>query len=127
MSTAIRDPGVMARWRDFRVEAWRGIDPTLMAVDPAADGPFAVGAASFRPPGEIPAWTWTSGNPAPDGSAELGGSVRIDRSPSATLAWVAITGIGPDGRRYIVTGPSFESTAFSGTVWDWLTAVIEGR
>lgn len=109
------------------MEAWRGIDPTLMAVDPAADGPFAVGAASFRPPGEIPWWWWTSGNPAPDGSAELGGSVRIDRSPSVTLAWVAITGIGPDGRRYIVTGPSFESTAFSGTVWDWLTAVIEGR
>jgi hypothetical protein len=44
-----------------------------------------------------------------------------------TLAWVAITGVGPDGRRYIISGPSFESTAFNGTAWDWLTAVIEGR
>ena len=132
MSTVIRDPTILAGWRDLRVEAWRGtgevgIDPTLIALDPAADGPFAVGPVGFRPPGEIPIWTWSSGNAIPPGSAELGGSVRIDRSPSVTLAWVAITGIGPDGRRYIVTGPSFESTAFSGTVWDWLTAVIEGR
>jgi hypothetical protein len=132
MSTVIHDPGVMAGWRDLRMEAWRGtgpvgFDPRLMAVDPAAPGPFAVGPASVRPPGEIPAWTWSNGNPGSDGSTELGGSVRIDRSPSVKLAWLAITGIGPDGRRYIISGPSFDSTAFNGTGWDWLTAVIEGR
>jgi hypothetical protein len=131
MSTVLRDPGVVAGWRDLRMEAWRGtgaagIDPRLTAVDPAADGPFAVGPASFGPPEALPAWTWSSLDP-PEGSTGLSGSVRIDRSPSVSLAWLAITGIGTDGRRYIISGPFFESTAFHGTAWDWLTAVVEGR
>jgi len=132
IGTAIRDPAVLAGWRDLRVEAWRGtgavgIDPSLMALDPAARGPFAVGPAGFETPGQIPPWTWSSGDALTDGSVRLSGSVRIDRSPNVTLAWVAITGLGPDGRRYIISGPSFDSTAFNGTAWDWLTAVIEGR
>lgn len=60
-------------------------------------------------------------------SLQLSGSVTIDRSPSVTLAWVAITGVAPDGRRYLINGPSHESTAFNGTAMDWLTAVIAGR
>ena len=133
ISTVIRDPAVMAGWRDLRVEAWRGIgkdgvDPAVVPVlDPAARGPFAVGPAGFEPPGQAPFGTWSSGNAVPDGSVQLSGSVRIDRSPGVTLAWLAITGVGPDGRRYIINGPSFQSTAFNGTAWDWLTAVIEGR
>jgi hypothetical protein len=63
----------------------------------------------------------------PYGSVRLSGSVRVDRSPNVTLAWVAITGVGPDGRRYIINGPSFDSTSFNGTAWDWLAAVIAGR
>jgi hypothetical protein len=59
IGTAIRDPVVLAGWRDLRVEAWRGtgavgIDPSLMALDPAARGPFAVGPAGFETPGQIP-------------------------------------------------------------------------
>jgi hypothetical protein len=133
ISTVVRDPAVMAGWRDLRVEAWRGIskdgvDPTVVPVlDPAARGPFAVGPAGFEPPGQFPFGTWSSSNAVPDGSLQLSGSVTIDRSPSVTLAWLAITGVGPDGRRYIINGPSFESTAFNGTAWDWLRAVIEGR
>jgi hypothetical protein len=86
-----------------------------------------VGSPGFEPPGQTPFGTWSSSNAVPDGSVQLDGSVRIDRSPSVALAWLAITGVGPDGRRYIINGPSFESTAFNGTAWDWLTAVIEGR
>jgi hypothetical protein len=132
IGTAIRDPAVLAGWRDLRVEAWRGtgavgIDPSLMALDPAARGPFAVGPAGFEAPGQIPPWTWSSGDALPDGSVRLSGSVRIDRSPSATLAWVAITGVGPDGHRYIISGPSYDSTAFNGTAWDWFAAIVEGR
>jgi hypothetical protein len=132
IGTVIRDPAVLAGWRDLRVEAWRGtgavgIDPSLMALDPAARGPFAVGPVSFETPGQIPPWTWSTGEALPDGSVRLSGSVRIDRSPSATLAWVAITGVGPDGRRYIISGPSFNSTAFNGTAWDWFAAIIQGR
>jgi hypothetical protein len=139
ISTVVRDPAVIAGWRDLRVEAWRGIskdgvDPTVVPVlDPAARGPFAVGPAGFEPPGQFPFGTWSisnalpGSNALPDGSLQLSGSVIIDRSPSVTVAWLAITGLGPDGHRYIINGPSFESTAFNGTAWDWLRAVIEGR
>ena len=133
ISTVIRDPAVMAGWRDLRVEAWRGIskdgfDPTIVPViDPAAQGPFAVGPARFEPLGQTPFGSWSSGSPTPDGAVQLSGSVTIDKSPTVTLAWVATTGLGPDGHRYIINGPSFESTTFNGTAVDWLTAVIEGR
>ena len=132
ISTVVRDPAVLAGWRDLRVEAWRGIskdgvDPTVVPVlDPAAHGPFAVGPARFEPPGQAPFGS-SAGYPIPDGAVQLSGSVTIDRSPSVTLAWVAITGVAPDGRRYIINGPSYESTAFNGTAVDWLTAVIAGR
>jgi len=96
-------------------------------LDPAAHGPFAVGPARFEPPGQTPFGAWSTGRPIPDGAVQLSGSITIDRSPAVTLAWVAITGVRPDGRRYIISGPSFDSTAFNGTAWDWLTAVIEGR
>ena len=132
ISTVVRDPAVLAGWRDLRVEAWRGsskdgVDPAVVPIlDPAAHGPFAVGPAGFEPPGQSP-FGFSSGKAVPDGSVQLSGSVTINRSPGVTLAWLAITGVGPDGRRYIINGPSFQSTAFNGTAWDWLTAVIEGR
>lgn len=44
-----------------------------------------------------------------------------------TLAWVAITGVSPDGQRYIIEGLSFATTAFNGTTADWLTAAVSGR
>jgi len=133
IGTIIHDPAVLAGWRDLRVEAWRGtgwdaVDPSLMAVDPAARGPFAVGPAGFEAPGQTLRWAWgASGTAVPDGSVGLSGSVRVDRSPNVTLAWVAITGLGPDGRRYIINGPLFDSTSFNGTAWDWFAAIVEGR
>jgi hypothetical protein len=132
IGTIIRDPAVLAGWRDLRVEAWRGtgpvgIDPNLMALDPAAQGPFAVGPVGFEAPGQTPRWAWSSGDALPDGSVRLSGSVRIDQSPNVTLAWVAITGLGPDGRRYIINGPLFDSASFNGTAWDWFAAIVEGR
>jgi hypothetical protein len=132
IGTIIRDPAVLAGWRDLRVEAWRGTgavgtDPSLLALDPVARGPFAVEPAGFETPGQTPSWTWASGDALPDGSVRLSGSVRIDRSPNVTLAWVAITGLGPDGRRYIISGPLFDSTSFRGTAWDWFAAIVKGR
>jgi len=132
ISTVIRDPAVLAGWSDLRVEAWRGTgavgtDPSLMALDPAARGPFAVGPAGVGLPGQTPFEPRSNDAAIPPASVQLGGSIRIDRSPNVTLAWVAITGVGPDGRRYIISGPSFDSTAFNGTAWDWFAAIVEGR
>ena len=132
ISMMVDDSTVLAGWSDFRVEAWRGlssreVDPGLAgAVDPTAKAPFAIGPARL----EMAQASFGVGpieGALPDRSARLSGSVTIDRSPTVTLAWVALTGVGPDGRRYILGGPSFESTAFNGTALDWLAAVISPR
>jgi len=129
MSMMVNDSAVLAGWSGFRVEAWQGlssgeVDPGLAgAVDPAAKAPFAIGSARLDMT-QASFGAGTTEGALPDRSARLGGSVTIDRSPTVTLAWVALTGIGPDGRRYILGGPSFESTAFNGTALDWLAAVI---
>lgn len=115
------DPAVFNGWVDFRVEAWPGAagpEPwngdarNAGALSPGATSPFAAAAATLESTG---------------GTARLGGAVTVDRTPGVTLAWIAITGVGPDGRRYILEGPGFETTTFNGTVADWLAAVVSGR
>lgn len=130
----VGDPAALAGWTDFRVEAWRairlpGLDPDPdfgIAVDPGATAPFAIGPARLGV-GQDPLDAGSTDESVPDGATQLSGSVTIDRSPSVTLAWVAITGVAPDGHRYILQGPSYESTAFNGTGLDWLAAVASGR
>lgn len=128
----VSDPPVLAGWTDLRVEAWRGIwqrgvDPGLAGmIDPAANAPFAIGPAQLGP-GPQPIGAEAVDGSVPEGGTQLIGSVAIDRSPSVTLAWIALTGVGPDGRRYILEGPSFKSTSFTGTALDWFTAVLAGR
>lgn len=130
----VGDPAVLAGWSDFRVEAWRairlpGLDPDPdfgIAVDPGATAPFAIGPARLGV-GQDPLDAGSTDDAVPAGAAQLSGAVTIDRSPSVTLAWVAITGVAPDGHRYVLQGPSYESTAFNGTGLDWLAAVASGR
>lgn len=116
------DAALLTGWSDFRVEAWSGgaglpefwngdaNEAGALAAD--ANAPFATAVATLESSG---------------GTARLGGFVTVDRTPGVTLAWTAITGVGPDGRRYILEGPGFETTTFNGTVADWLTAVLWGR
>lgn len=115
------DPSMLAGWGDFRVEAWRGIRtqadyPGDWTIDPEATRPFAAEAAVLE-----------AADPSSGEPARLEGSVAIDSNPSVTLAWLTITGAGPDGRRYIVDGLSFATTTFNGTGLEWLTAVMAGR
>jgi len=121
----ISDPSLLSGWGDFRVEAWRGVrlsgmDPELgVAVDPAATAPFAIGPARLD-----------SGQDVLDPSSietRLGGSVAINHNPSVTLAWVVLTGVAPDGKRYFLDGPSYQTTAFNGTALDWFGAVLSGK
>ncbi len=123
--TVIDDPAVLAGWADLRVEAWRGVGHDR--VDPAARAPFVSAPGQWLPDGQLPPG-WIYGGPAwPEGAAGLGGSVRIDRTPGVTWAWLVVTGVAPDGVRYIIFGPSLDQTAFNGTAWDWLAAAISGR
>jgi hypothetical protein len=106
----VRDPAVLASYRDLRFELWKAVpapgfpaDYLEFDPDPAATGPFAIVSA------------------APIGN-EL--SVRIDMSHQRATRWLLfLTGIGPDGLRYRLEPiPDTIVTSFSGTVWDWLTA-----
>lgn len=128
----IDDPSLLAGWSDFRVEAWRGITHGEKdfgpgwTVDPRAVAPFSIGAANLQlGPSSFSAGTMRV--PIADGSVTVRGTVSVDNSPDVSLAWIAITGVAPDGRRYILHGPDFISTSFNGTVADWLTAVLAGR
>jgi len=125
---SLSDRSVLAGWTNLRIEAWRGLgqagaDPGLAgAIDPAAKVPFAIEPAGLKagPPPDV------TGASAP-GGVQLSGSVAIDHDPGLRLAWIALTGVGPDGHRYILEGPSFKSTTFDGTALDWLSAVLAGR
>jgi len=121
MSITANEPAALAGWSDLRIEAWRGIRtsadyPGDWIVDPAATRPFATAPAKIETVGS-----------EPDGLTLLRGSAAIDRNPDVTLAWIAITGIAPDGQRYLIDGLSFSIMRFNGTVADWLTAVLSDR
>jgi hypothetical protein len=129
----IGDPSLLAGWSAFRVEAWRGITHGDVdvgpgwAIDPEASAPFAIAPAILQLGPSSFSGVGTAEWPVPEGSVVIRGAIAVDNTPGVSLAWVALTGVGPDGRRYILEGPSFLSTAFNGTVADWLTAVISGR
>ena len=54
----------------------------------------------------------------------LSGSVRLDGTPWVTAAWVALTGVAPDGSRYMIVEPDYVEATFNGTVLGWLEAAI---
>jgi len=128
----ISDSSVLTGWTGLRVEAWRGVTHGEeefgpgWTIDPGTQAPFAIGAASVQlGPGSFSAGTMQE--PIDNGWAVVSGSITVNNVPDVTLAWIAITGVAPDGRRYILEGPDFMETTFNGTVADWLTAVVAGR
>jgi hypothetical protein len=111
-SWTIDDTQTLAQYRDVRFEAWRGTlipgereDGMDYLPDYRYAGPFAT-------------------SPAARDRSELLGS--FDLSHVRATRWVIfLTGVGPDGVRYRLSGampPESVTTHFSGTVWDWLTA-----
>ncbi len=70
---------------------------------------------------------WSTGEPYGPGAMTLTGAVQLNRTPGVTAAWVAITGIAPDGTRYMLSEPDYVPAAFTGTALDWLTAVVAAR
>ena len=66
--------------------------------------------------------TWSSSVPWGPKAMTLSGSVRLDRTPGITAAWVALTGIAPDGQRHLIGDPTYVEATFNGTTLDWLRA-----
>jgi hypothetical protein len=127
----VSDASSLSGWRDLRVEAWRAVDPDSVSptpVSPAATGPFVVSPAVWSPPGELPGGglTWSSSVPWGPRAMTLSGSVRLDGSPWVTAAWVALTGLAPDGSRHLIAEPDYVMATFNGTVLGWIQAAAAG-
>lgn len=128
----VADVAPLAGWTDLRVEAWRATDEGVGSptpLSPTANAPFVVGPAVWSPPGEMPGGdlTWSGSEPWGPDAMTLSGAVQLNRTPGVTAAWVAITGVAPDGTRYMIAEPEYLSTAFTGTVLDWITGVVASR
>lgn len=127
----IADAATFAGWTDLRIEAWKAIDPAGVvptAVSPQVTRPLIVEPAVWGLPGELGhgQLKW-SGGPWGPRAMTLFGSLRLDRTPWITAAWVAFTGIAPDGIRYRLTEPHYEMAIFNGTPAQWLQAAIQMR
>jgi hypothetical protein len=127
----VSDTSMLSGWRDFRVEAWRAVDPhglTPTPVNPAATGPFVVAPAVWSPPGELPGGgvTWSGSVPWGRRAMTLSGSVRLDRTPWLAAAWVALTGVAPDGSRHLISEPEYVEATFDGTALAWMDAALAG-
>ncbi len=94
--------GDRGTWHDLRYEAWRAL-PGFTTIDPSFRAPFAAAPAELQ-------------------GDRLKATFRVDRTPGVTFYAIFLTGVGPDGQRYLLTGPDFGATTFVGTIWEWLTA-----
>ena len=56
----------------------------------------------------------------------LSGSVRLDGTPWVTAAWVALTGVAPDGTRHLIAEPDYVMGTFNGSVLGWIQASVVG-
>jgi uncharacterized membrane protein len=100
----IKDEPALAGLTDLRVEAWRSLETTF-ALDPRDDSPFATAPAARR-----------------DGM--LVGEVVTTQTPGVGHWEMVLTGVGPDGERYVIGAGAGGNSTFTGSVWDWFTAVI---
>jgi hypothetical protein len=98
------EPGVLAELHGLRLEAWHS-DPATFSINDRFTEPFAVATPS-RSDGTLTATLNTASEPG-------------------VGAWqLVLTGVGPDGVRYILDAGSGGNSTFTGSVWDWVTAVI---
>ncbi len=127
----VSDTTVLAGWSDLRVEAWRAVDPgsgSPTPVSPVAAGPFVVSPAVWSPAGELPGGglKWSSSQQWGPRAMTLSGTVRLDGTPWVTAAWVALTGVAPDGTRHLIGEPDYVMATFNGTVLGWIQASVAG-
>lgn len=104
-SVEAASPEVAAQFHDLRLEAWRAEPPgDGWRLVPGQHAPFASVDATV------------------DGTA-ISGMLRL-KAPNVSWAQVVLTGIGPNGTRYLLQASNPERIEFSGTVWDWISALI---
>jgi len=92
----------LSAWHDLRFEAWRRPRGDI-SPDPNFRAPFTT-----APAGRV--------------GTRLQATLRVDRTPGVIYYGLVLTGVGPDGERYLLSGPNGGQTAFVGTIWEWFTA-----
>lgn len=94
----------LAGLTDLRAEAWRADPARPFQLHPGYHEPFAI--ASIERIGET-----------------LQGSLVTTNEPGV-FAWeLILTGVGPDGRRYVLDSGTGQMSTFTGSAVDWIIAV----
>jgi hypothetical protein len=101
LSISVADAAALRGWTGLALEAWR--TDLALAVLPGETHPFASAQAVFA-------------------AGQLQGAVRVDNVRNIDTYAAVLTGVGPDGVRYVLSGPNGLQSHFVGTIWDWLTA-----
>jgi hypothetical protein len=101
LSVSVVDPASLRNWTGLALEAWRA--DLALAVLPGETHPFASVPANFA-------------------NGQLQAAVRVDNARNVDTYAAVLTGVGPDGVRYVLSGPNGLQSHFVGTIWDWLTA-----
>ena len=104
----LADAVSLARLTDLRAEAWRADPNDIWRLDPRFDEPFAVAAVMRR-------------------GDTLTADLVTTNEPGVSSWELVLTGVGPDGRRYVLDSGTGGISTFTGTVWDWLVAVVPVR
>ncbi len=108
LSITFEPPDALSGWRDLRVEVWPSMDGPdgRVGMDPAATGPTL----------SVPLI-------AVDGGSQHHADVQLPATKTQQFFSTVTTGIAPDGRRYVLTGPDgpTASSPWVGTVWEYLT------
>jgi hypothetical protein len=101
LSLDIDRPASLAGWHDLRFELWQA--------------PFS---SNIGPKPE----TLRSAVPVATTDGRLVASARIDDLPGVTSIYGVLTGIAPNGGRYVLER-EYNQTSFRGTVLDWFAAI----
>jgi hypothetical protein len=140
VSVVLKDRTALAGWQDLRAEAWReggkqGYfgDYFYWFVDPNETEPLSTGQVQ-----------WVDGAVALDGFdlvtalggasvpgwggnvVTLSGELRVHPTTRPITVVVAITGVAPDGHRYLIGNPNVKRTRFDGTTVDWFREILAG-
>jgi hypothetical protein len=128
----------LANWTDLRVEAWATAkaDGYWLVVDPTATQPLATAPVEWLSGARtLDGIDMTSdaeqsiGTPLPRSLSTLSGRVTV-RLTQPAIVCLAVTGVAPDGRRYLVqfpNGGSFVRVSFEGSALDWIETVLAGH
>jgi hypothetical protein len=131
----MRNRTSLADWHDLRAEAWQtgAVEAGFWIVDNAKTQPLATGQVQWvdgartldgvdlARRGSIDSSNW------PAGQVTLTGVIRLHPTTKPIQVFAALTGVAPDGRRYLLGYPAWAVCHFDGTALDWYQQILAGH